>query len=120
MMASALLSAFVVVFNFDKKIFTFFIALVVLSGFVLSGFHIGVEQKWWAMPASCVSKVEITASDPNEILMSLQKQMQNQKIASCDKISWRIFGIPASWLTCAAFLFSFIVMVFRECLFPKK
>lgn len=120
MIVIAILSLAVVISKVDHKAFTWLIVLVALGGVVLTGFHIGVEQKWWAMPQSCISKVELTSTDPTEMLKSLQSQMQGQTMARCDKVNWYIFGIPASWLTFLAFLVSTMVMGWRECLFPKK
>lgn len=120
-MIAIIIAAFAVVISrVDHKAFTTLIVLTTLGGAVLSGFHIGVEQKWWAMPQSCISKVEITSTDPSEMLKSLQSQMINQKMPRCDKINWYILGVPASWLTYLAFLFSTIIMGWREWNFPKK
>ncbi len=120
MITIAILSLAVVISKVDHKAFTAFIILVVLGGAVLTGFHIGVEQKWWAMPQSCISKVELTSTDPAEMLKSLQQQMQGQKMSRCDQVNWYIFGIPASWLTFLAFLTSTVILGWREWHFPKK
>lgn len=120
MIIISILSLAVVISKVDHKAFTWLIVLVAFGGAVLCGFHIGVEQKWWAMPQSCLSKVELTSTDPSEMLKSLQQQMQGQTMARCDKVNWYIFVIPASWLTFLAFLGSTLVMGWRECLFPKK
>ena len=120
-MIAIIIAAFAVVISkVDHKAFTTLIILTALGGTILSGFHIGVEQKWWAMPQSCISKIEITSTDPSEMLKSLQSQMINQKMPRCDKINWYVFGVPASWLTFLAFLFSTIIMGWREWNFPKK
>lgn len=120
MMGVAAASLLLVIFNLDFKEFKLFILMIIFCGFLISGFHIGVEQKWWAMPQACVSKVAITASDPAEILKSIKDQMQGQKIATCDKVNWYIFGIPASWLTCFAFFAAALCMAIRECLVKKS
>lgn len=115
-----MLSLGVVISGYDGKILTAFICLVAFGGMILSGFHIGVEQKWWAMPQSCIGKVEITATDPTEMLKSLQEQMKGQKISRCDQINWYLLGFPASWWTCLAFLFATVLMVRREWTMPRK
>lgn len=114
MMAVVILSLGIVISGYDKKGVTSLLCLIVLSGAVLSGFHIGVEQKWWAMPKSCLSSVELTTTDPTEMLKSLNEQMKNQKIARCDRINWYLFGFPASWWTYLAFAFATVIIVLRE------
>lgn len=114
------LSLGVVISGYDKKYFTNFLCLIALVGVALSSFHIGVEQKWWAIPQSCLTNVELTATDPTEMLKSLNEQMKNQKVSRCDKINWYLFGFPASWWTFLAFGFAIIIMVCREWKILKK
>ncbi len=120
MMSVLTLSLGIVVFGYNGKFFTTLLCLLVFSGAILCGFHIGVEQKWWAMPQSCIGKVEITSTDPMEMLKSLQAQTKNQKVSRCDQVNWYVFGAPASWWTCLAFIFATVVMVWREWTNPKK
>ncbi len=120
MMAIIAMSLGVVVSGVDHKAGTTIIYLFALGGVILTGYHVGVEQKWWAMPQSCVGNVNLTSSDPAEMLQSLQEQMKNQKVARCDQINWYIFGIPASWWTIGAFLFATLVIGWREWTHPKK
>ncbi len=120
MMTILALSLGVVISGCDGKFFTTLLYLIAFGGIVLCGFHIGVEQKWWAMPQSCIGKVELTSTDPTEMLKSLQAQMKNQKVSRCDQINWYLFGFPASWWTCLAFLFATVVMAWREWTHPKK
>ena len=114
MMAIIALSLGVVVSGADHKAGTTIIFLCALGGVILSGYHIGVELKWWEMPQSCIGKTNITSSNPAEMLQSLQEQMKNQKVSRCDQINWYIFGLPASWWTMGAFLFSTLVIGWRE------
>lgn len=120
MMAIIALSLGVVVSGVDHKFGTFIIFLFALGGVILAGYHIGVEQKWWVMPQSCVGQVSLISGAPAEMLQSLQQQMQNQKVARCDQINWYIFWIPASWWTIVAFLFATLVIGWREWTHPKK
>lgn len=120
MMALIMLSLGIVISGYDSKYFTNTLCLITFGGVILSGFHIGVEQKWWAMPKSCLTNIELTATDPTEMLKSLNEQMKNQKISRCDKISWYLFGFPASWWTLFAFLFATIIMAWREWRIRKK
>ena len=120
MMTILALSLCVVVTGYNGRLFTTPLYLLAFGGIILCAFHIGVEQKWWAMPQSCIGKAEITSTDPAEMLKSLQAQMKNQKVSRCDQVNWYLFGLPASWWTCLAFLFATIVIVRREWTTPKK
>ncbi len=120
MMAIIALSLGIVVSGVDHKVGTTIIYLLALGGVILTGYHVGVEQKWWAMPLSCVGQASLLSGAPAEMLQSLQEQMKNQKVARCDQINWYIFGIPASWWTMGAFLFATLVIGWREWTHPKK
>lgn len=120
MVTILILSLGIVFSGYDKKFFTILVFLIAVSGIALSGFHVGVEQKWWSVPESCIGKVDLVSTDPAEMLKSLQNQMKHQKIARCDQINWRMFGLPASWYTCLAFIFAAMMILWRECTTPKK
>ena len=120
MMVIIAFSLGIVISGVDRKAATTIIVLCALGGVILSGYHIGVEQKWWAMPQSCVTKVNLVSNNPAEMLHSLQEQMKHQKIARCDEINWYIFGLPASWWTLGAFLFATLIIGWREWTTPKK
>ncbi len=120
MMAILTMSLGVVISGFDHKVITRVIGLFAACGVILCGYHIGVELKWWAMPQSCVGKVDLVSTDPAEMLKALQEQMKNQKIFRCDKINWYLFGVPASWWTLGAFLFATLVIGWREWANPSK
>ena len=120
MMAIIALSLGVVISGIYRKVGATIIYLLALGGVILTGYHIGVELKWWAMPQSCVGQVSLISGAPEEMMHSLQEQMKNQKVAHCDQINWYIFGIPASWWTIGAFLFATLVIGWREWTHPKK
>lgn len=110
----------IVISGVDRKAGTITILLLALGGVILSGYHIGVEQKWWAMPQSCVTNVNLVSNNPAEMLHSLQEQMKHQKVSRCDEINWYVFGLPASWWTLGAFLFATLIIGWREWTTPKK
>lgn len=54
-----------------------------------SGYHAGVEQKWWEGPDSCTLQV-------NEALQSFESFMDELRTVAfvrCDEIPWDLFGI---------------------------
>ncbi|MCC3862088.1 disulfide bond formation protein B [Pseudemcibacter aquimaris] len=54
-----------------------------------SGYHAGVEQKWWEGPDSCTMQ----ASDMGLTFESFQRSLENTTFIRCDEIPWEMFGI---------------------------
>ncbi|MGV8948924.1 MAG: disulfide bond formation protein B [Candidatus Paracaedibacter sp.] len=68
-----------------------FIQLFVLSiGIVLTGYHVGMEQHWWAGPASCTGIQTATT------LEDFRAQLMLKARPRCDQISWILFGVSAT------------------------
>ncbi len=69
-----------------------FLGLCVLAyaaGVGISGYHIGVEQKWWEGPVACGSGGTVAGS-----LEELQAALQGRVHAPrCDEAAWSLFGI---------------------------
>ena len=64
--------------------------LAFLAGAGIAGFHVGVEQKWWAGTASCATPV----IDLNLSMEELQRQLDEaSSFAACDEVPWSLFGI---------------------------
>ncbi len=64
--------------------------LTFLAGAGIAGFHVGVEQKWWAGTASCSTPV----IDLNLSMAELQRQLDlASSFAACDEVPWSLFGI---------------------------
>lgn len=56
-------------------------------------YHAGVEQGWWAGPATC-SAGDIGAMDPD----ALFDQIMAAPLVRCDEIPWQLFGLSmAGW-----------------------
>lgn len=55
----------------------------------ISGYHAGVEYKWWAGPSSCTGGGLVSNS-----LVTLQAELQSgMRTPQCDKAPWTLFGI---------------------------
>ena len=68
-----------------------FAQLIVLSiGIALTFYHVGMEQHWWAGPASC------TGAGPAATLEEFRAQLMKLTRPRCDQISWAIFGISTT------------------------
>ena len=61
--------------------------LTALAGAGLAGFHVGVEQKWWAGTAACGS---VGGADTVE---ALREQLAAAPAARCDEVPWSLFGL---------------------------
>lgn len=64
--------------------------LAMLASTALAGYHVGVEQKWWAGPGAC--------SAPEQLPQNLD-ELKNlllptaEKPPRCDEIPWSLWGI---------------------------
>lgn len=67
--------------------------LALLGGAAVAGFHVGVEQHWWAGLESCVGGAGAGLS-----LDELKDQLLGTPVARCDEIAWSLFGVSmAGW-----------------------
>ena len=66
-------------------------ALVLLGGAGLAAYHVGIEQGWWALPASCVAGG--TAATVEDL-----KRMLQEAPPACDQVSFAFLGLTlAAW-----------------------
>lgn len=69
-------------------------ALVMLGGAGLAGYHVGVEQGWWAGPATCASGGDVDALSTEALLA----RIRSAPVVRCDEIAWSLFGVSmAGW-----------------------
>ncbi|CAO5679730.1 MAG: Disulfide bond formation protein B [Holosporales bacterium] len=101
-------SFFIKVFNPIK-----YIALVsIFITMSYSFYHVGVEQKWWPGPKTCQStqpSIDLNNLSDEDALKQLESHLEQKKFVPCDKIAWRIMGIPATILNTVFLLFLFII-----------
>ncbi len=70
----------------------FLFLILIAAGFAVTagigGFHVGVEQGWWAGTAEC-------AADTGKVLSmeDLKAQILDAPIAKCDEPAWQMLGI---------------------------
>ncbi len=77
--------------NFLKGHRGIFVQLLVLFiGIVLTGYHVGMEQHWWAGPASCTGVQTATT------LEDFRAQLMKMSRPRCDQISWVLLGVSAT------------------------
>jgi disulfide bond formation protein DsbB len=63
-------------------------AIAFAVGGAIAVYHVGVEQGWFAAPASCTG----TATDANTI-EELRKALAAQPVVRCDQVPWSLFGV---------------------------
>ena len=67
--------------------------LAMLVGAGIAGFHVGVEQHWWAGTAECGSTLSKAAT-----IEGLKRQLMATPITRCDEVAWSLGGISmAGW-----------------------
>lgn len=67
-------------------------------------FHVGVEQRWWSGPASCV------APDPGKMSAGdLMNQILETPVVLCDQVAWSLAGISmAGWNALLSFALALV------------
>jgi len=63
-------------------------ALLMAANAALAGYHVGVEQAWWAGPTSCSAPAGGATT-----FEDLKAQILAGPVVRCDKIPWQLFGI---------------------------
>ncbi len=67
--------------------------LAFVAGAGIAGFHVGVEQHWWAGLEGCTGEVASGLS-----LDELKAQLMDTPPARCDEIPWSFLGLSmAAW-----------------------
>jgi len=61
--------------------------LAVWVGGGIAAYHVGIEQQWWAGPASCSG-----LATPDS-LEALRAQIFAAPVILCDEIAWSLFGV---------------------------
>jgi disulfide bond formation protein DsbB len=64
-----------------------------LIGAGIAGFHVGVEQQWWAGTAECGG-----LTGQAKTVEELKAQLFATPVTRCDAVAWSLFGISmAGW-----------------------
>jgi disulfide bond formation protein DsbB len=64
------------------------VALGFIAGAAVGVYQVGIEQHWWAGPASC-SGAGIGAQSVDE----LRAQLMATPVVRCDQVAWSLFGV---------------------------
>lgn len=71
--------------------FTALVALAFAASAAVSGYHAGVEQKWWKGPTTCTSDGLAQGDDMN--MENIFDNLMTAKLVLCDEIPWSLLGI---------------------------
>lgn len=71
------------------------IALIMLVGAGLAGYHAGVEWQWWAGPQDCsAAGTSFSGGAASDLL----RRMGTARVVRCDEAAWRFLGLSlAGW-----------------------
>mgnify|MGYP001402123151 FL=1 len=89
--------------NYSKNlIWLYALLLIFFSSFLLSGYHLGIEQEIFKEFSGCTGN-SINTIDKTELLKLL-----NSEVNSCKNVDFRIFGLSLATIN---FLLSFIIFI---------
>ena len=83
-------------------IWLYALLLVFILSFILSGYHLGIEQEIFKEFSGCTGN-SLNITDKNELLKLL-----NSEVNSCKNVDFRIFGLSLATIN---FLLSFVIFI---------
>ena len=83
-------------------IWLYALLLIFFSSFLLSGYHLGIEQEIFKEFSGCTGN-SLDIIDKNELL-----KMLNSQLNSCKNVDFRIFGFSLATIN---FLLSFVIFI---------
>jgi len=102
---TVLLGLFILINNTYRSAICFGCLLAIFSGFLLSGYHVGIEYKLWPGPTSCSGNNILNTLNPELFLESILKA----PVVRCDEVTWSFLKVSmAGW----NFLISFALTIF--------
>lgn len=76
------------------RVFSFVLFAVFATGCAIAVFHMGGENKWWALPATCTGASDDVSIDSIAAMLSGAQF----KAPQCDVVAWRFLGLSmAGW-----------------------
>ena len=88
------------------------LTLIFLISFVISGYHVGIENEFFKEFSGCTNK-NINLLDKSEILNSLQNE-----VISCKNVSFKILGM--SLATINMIISSLFVIIYLKIIYNEK
>lgn len=75
--------------------------VVLLGGFAVAAYHVGVEQHWWGS-AFCAAQPDAAIGTMS--LADLKAQLATKQEKACDIVDWRFFGLSMATYNIGIFL----------------
>tara|TARA_B100001741_G_scaffold33494_1_gene23968 strand:- start:130 stop:609 length:480 start_codon:yes stop_codon:yes gene_type:complete len=89
--------------SYSKNLFWLYaLLLVFFSSFILSGYHVGIEQEVFKEFSGCTGN-SLNITDKNELLKLL-----NSEVNSCKNVDFQILGLSLATIN---FLLSFVIFI---------
>ena len=98
----AIFLAFLGISYSKNLIWLYALLIVFFSSFMLSGYHVGIEQEIFEEFSGCTGG-SLNITDKNELLKLL-----NSEVNSCKNVDFKIFGLSLATIN---FLLSFIIFI---------
>ncbi|WP_395945308.1 disulfide bond formation protein B [Brevundimonas sp.] len=77
------------------RIAAFLLGAVFATGTIVAVFHMGGENKWWALPATCVGGGSVDLESLTALALGTGT---GSRVAMCDAVAWSWLGISmAGW-----------------------
>ena len=77
------------------RIASFLLAAIFATGAITAIFHLGGENGWWSLPATCVGGGVIDMDSLTALALGTGP---SQPVATCDAVAWRWLGLSmAGW-----------------------
>ena len=90
-------------------------ALAMLTGAGLAGFHVGVEQHWWAGTSEC-SGITGKAQTVEE----LKRQLFATPVTRCDEVAWSLAGISMAGWNLILSLTGAVLLIWQLTRIPRR
>ena len=98
----AIFITFLGISYYKNLIWLYILLIIFFSSFILSGYHLGIEEEIFSEFSGCTSN-SLNITDKNELLKLL-----NSEVNSCKNVDFRIFGFSLATIN---FLLSFIILI---------
>lgn len=119
-MAIIIFASFALYFKKSRKIKWLRFKIMTTFSYMISvgysGYHAGVEQKWWEGPDSCTLQINNTSQSMEDFFNALG----NVALIRCDQIPWDLFGISMAGYNFLISLTLFIMLCLSFKFSPKK
>ena len=95
---------FGIIKKFSNILFYICVQFSSIYGLFYSIWHVGIEQKFFKAPSSCVGSLNKSNS-----IDSLKEQIMNKAVINCEDVIWSFYGISAASINALILLLIFFI-----------